>query len=90
MKRLIKILCAIHLLSLTACQQVELPQDPVHLDGPEFTAQIETFGTAADTISETPTKTALANGNSVAWSTGDQIAIFQGASVADRYQVNED
>ena len=90
MKRLFKILCAIHLLSLTACQQVELPQDPVHLDGPEFTAQIETFGTAADTISETATKTALANGNSVVWSTGDQIAIFQGASVADIYQVNED
>ena len=30
-------------LLLTACQQVELPVEPEHVSGPEFTAQIEAF-----------------------------------------------
>ena len=41
-------------------------------------------------MSETATKTALSNVSSVVWSTDDQIAIFQGTSVANRYQVKED
>ena len=49
--------------------------------GPEFSAKIEDFGAE--------TKTALANGSSVVWSAGDQIAIFQGTEAADTYQVDE-
>lgn len=41
-------------------------------------------------MSETATKTALSNVSPVVWSTDDQIAIFQGTFVADRYQVKED
>ena len=51
------------------------------VSGPEFSANIEDFGVE--------TKTALANGSSVVWSAGDQIAIFQGASTADTYQADE-
>ena len=75
-------------LLLTACQQVELSSDPDGdrpeeelVSGPEFTAQSEAF--------DAPTKTAT-DGNSVVWNTGDQIAIFQGLSTADKYQVKED
>ena len=50
------------------------------LSGPEFTAQIETFGSE--------TKTSL-SGNSMVWSSGDQLAIFQGKDIADRYQVKD-
>ena len=67
-------------LLLTACQQVELPVEPEHVSGPEFTAQVEAF--------DDQTKTAM-DGNSVVWNTGDQIAIFQGLSTADKYQVKE-
>ena len=75
------------MLALTACQQVEPLVDPeeqvpVEVSGPEFTAHVETFGAE--------TKTALADGKSVVWSSGDQLAIFQGRSVADKYQVKDD
>ncbi len=96
MKRLFDILFAVMLLSLSACQQEE-PLDPEigpKPSGPEFTAQVEEFGAgehAGEQAGEgTQTKTALANGNSVVWSVGDQIAVFQGASAADRYVVNDD
>lgn len=67
---------------LVACRQIEPLVEQELSNGPEFTAHIEEF--------DVPSKTSLANGNSVVWSSGDQIAIFQGASVADRYQVKED
>ncbi len=70
------------LLAATSCRQHEPLIEQELSNGPEFTAQIEEF--------DVPSKTLLANGNSVVWSSGDQIAIFQGASVADRYQVKED
>lgn len=70
------------LLAATSCRQHEPLIEQELSDGPEFTAQIEEF----DVLS----KTLLANGNSVVWSAGDQIAIFQGKSVADRYQVKEE
>ena len=70
------------LLAATSCRQIEPLIEQELSNGPEFTAQIEEF--------DVPSKTLLANGNSVVWSSGDQIAIFQGASVADRYQVKED
>ena len=70
------------ILLAVACQQVEPLVEPEVAEGPEFSAQIEEFGAE--------TKTALAFGNSVVWSAGDQLAIFQGESVADKYQVKSD
>ena len=70
------------ILLAVACQQVEPLMEPEVAEGPEFSAQIETFSGE--------TKTALAYGNSVVWSAGDQLAIFQGESVADKYQVKSD
>ena len=43
----------------------------------EFTATVENFDA---------TKTAL-DGNHVVWSSGDQLAIFQGTGVADLYEL---
>ena len=86
MKRLFNILFASLLLFQTACQQVELLVEPEigqNPSGPEFIAQVEEF-------LGTQTKTALVNGNSVVWSAGDQIAVFQGAAAADKYQVSDD
>ena len=65
---------------VAACQQVELLEESVRVDGPEFTAKIEAFDAEA--------KTAL-DGNSVVWSAQDQIAVFQGTAAADKYQVDE-
>lgn len=65
---------------VAACQQVELPEESVRVDGPEFTAKIEAF--------DAETKTAL-EGNSVVWLTQDQIAVFRGTAAADKYQVDE-
>ena len=70
------------LLLAVACQQVEPLVETEVVTGPEFSAQIEEFGAE--------TKTALAYGNSVVWSEGDQLAIFRGESVADKYQVKSD
>ena len=70
------------LLAATSCRQIEPLIEQELTNGPEFTAQIEEF--------DVQSKTSLANGNSVVWSAGDQIAIFQGKSVADRYQVKEE
>lgn len=86
MKRLFNILFASLLLLQTACQRVEVLVEPEigqNPSGPEFIAQVEEF-------LETQTKTALVNGNSVVWSAGDQITVFQGTAVADKYQVNDD
>ena len=82
MKKLLTILCTTLLLALTGCQHEEPLVEPETVTGQEFNAQIEEFNAA--------TKTELANNNSVVWSEGDQIAIFQGTSSADKYQVNED
>ena len=77
MKRILMIL-----LLVVACRQIEPLIEPGPAVGPEFSAEIEAFGS--------DTKTALAYGNSVVWSAGDQLAIFQGKSVADKYQVKSD
>ena len=93
MKRLLNILFAVLLLALTACQQAEPfvePEMGLKPSGVEFTAQIEESGAGEQGGEGTQTKTALAGGNSVVWSAGDQIAVFQGASSADKYQVSED
>ena len=80
MKKLFTILCTSLLLAVSACQQVEPLMGPDDVKGPAFTAQIEEFGAG--------TKTALAGGNSVVWSAADQLAIFQGTSVADKYHID--
>ena len=93
MKRLFNILCAVLLLLLIAChQEVPLTQPDVDLrpSGPEFTARVEAFEAGEHDGEDALTKTALANGNSVVWSSGDQIAVFQGTSAADKYQVSND
>ena len=82
MRKLPTIFTSVMLLVIAACQQVELLVEPGAVIGPDFTAHIETF--------DAETKTALVNGNSVVWSTDDQIAIFQGNASADKYQVNDD
>ena len=81
MKKLFTIFLAT-LIAAVSCQQVEPLVESEKAVGPEFSAQIEEFGR--------DTKTALAYGNSVVWSAGDQLAIFQGESLADKYQVKSD
>ena len=81
MKKLFTILCTSLLLAVSACQQVEPLMGPDNVKGPAFTAQIEEFGAG--------TKTALAGGNSVVWSAADQLAIFQGTSVSDKYHIDD-
>ena len=61
----------------------------MRVDGPEFAAKIEVFGAGEHDGEGALTKTALAGGNSVVWSAQDQIAVFQGTSAADTYQVDE-
>lgn len=81
MKKLLTILCTTLLLTIIGCQHDEPMVEPEVAKEQEFTAKIEGF--------VANTKTQLANRNSVVWSKDDQIAIFQGASVADKYQVND-
>lgn len=80
MKKLLSTLIAIS--AFAGCQRedmfVESEEGQIAF-GPEFTAQIEAFGAE--------TKTELSGGNSVVWSEGDQLAIFQGKDVADIYKV---
>ena len=63
------------LIALTACQE-ELIQD-ISSDG--FVGTIEDF---AD-----QTRTSLAEGNYIAWSEGDRIAVFQGGADPDCFEV---
>jgi hypothetical protein len=71
----------IMLVVVTSCRQIEPLVEQELSQGPEFTAEIESF--------DPETKTAL-DGNSVVWSAADQIAVFQGMAKADKYQVNDD
>ena len=92
MKRLIDILFFALMLACVSCQQAELlVESEVGLkpSAPEFTAQVEAFGAGEHDGEGALTKTALAGGNSVVWSAQDQIAVFQGTSTADTYQVDE-
>ena len=65
------------LIALTACQE-ELIQD-ISSDG--FVGTIEDF---AD-----QTRTSLAEGNYIAWSEGDLIAVFQGVAGSDCFEVSD-
>ena len=64
-----------------ACQQENNPESPVQKTDAEFSSSIESF--------DGSTKTSMTEDNSIVWTKGDQIAIFQGATVADTYQVKD-
>ena len=64
-----------------ACQQENTPESPVQKTDAEFTSSLESF--------DSPTKTSMTEDNGIVWTKGDQIAIFQGATVADTYQVKD-
>ena len=64
-----------------ACQQENTPESPVQKTDAEFVSSLESF--------DSPTKTSMTEDNSIVWTKGDKIAIFQGATVADTYQVKD-
>lgn len=51
------------------------------VDAPDFTAVAETF--------DESTRTSMDEDRNILWSRGDQLAIFRGRTVADRYQVTD-
>lgn len=75
---------ALSAIMLTGCQldQLDDPGRQNLSDNHEFTVQVEACDGA--------TKTALTSDRAVVWSENDQLAIFQGHSVADTYQVKPD
>ena len=76
---------ALGLSLLSGCQILEQPQDTGYHESvsePEFEVQLEGCNDA--------TKTALTSERSIIWSAEDQLAVFQGHSVADTYQVKPD
>lgn len=75
MKKLIAV-ATVAVLSLTGCQE-EIFNEPVGSDN--YYAATEVF--SADT------KTALGQGRSAVWLSGDQIAVFEGSSLGKAYQV---
>ena len=80
MKKLFTMLFMALLLS-GACQQVEPLAEPQVVLGPDFTAVTEGF--------DAQTRTALADRNSVVWSSYDQVAVFQGKYAADKYVIKD-
>ncbi|MDY5042848.1 MAG: leucine-rich repeat domain-containing protein [Candidatus Cryptobacteroides sp.] len=64
-----------------ACQQENTPGSPEQKTGTDYLASLECF--------DGPTKTSMTEDNGIVWKKGDQIAIFQGATVADTYQVKD-
>ena len=64
-----------------ACQQENAPGSPEQKTGADYLASLECF--------DGPTKTSMTEDNGIVWTKGDQIAIFQGATVADTYQVKD-
>ena len=64
-----------------ACQQENTPGSPEQKTGADYLASLECF--------DGSTKTSMTEDNSIVWTKGDQIAIFQGATVADTYQVKD-
>ena len=66
------------------CQKNELtaPENSSNESGKEvFIASVEEF--------EAQTKTSMNADRQVVWSAGDRLAIFQGSSLADEYQLKE-
>lgn len=75
LRNLIAVACAA-VLALAGCQE-EIFNEPIQSGN--YHASVESF--TADT------KTALGQGRSVVWSSGDQIAIFEGNSAGKAYKV---
>lgn len=81
MRKLLFALC-LSALSVTGCRvEVVYSSGQDALDYPEFTAEVELF--------DSDQKTSLNENRCLVWSAGDQLAIFQGNSLADRYQVKD-
>lgn len=64
---------------MVGCQINEINNEAVSSDN-VFTAEMETFGDQ--------TKTAMTSDLEVVWSKGDQLTIFRGSYLGDRYQVD--
>ena len=65
---------------MVGCQINEINNEAVSSDN-VFTAEMETFGDQ--------TKTAMTSDLEVVWSKGDQLTIFRGSYLGDRYQVDD-
>ena len=76
MKKLI-LLVAMAVVALAGCQKSELV-DPIESND-VFTASVEEF--------DAQTKTSINENRRIVWSTGDRLAIFQGNTIADEYQL---
>ena len=68
---------------LIGCEKSELGNQIVEVAGDQFTATIEQFDGSVST------KTSLSAQNTVLWSEDDELAIFQGATLADKYRVKQ-
>lgn len=77
MKKIVIALAAAAVLAGCQKPEVECPVESNEV----FTASVEDFGAQ--------TKTALAPGNHVVWSAGDHLAIFQGSTLANEYEITE-
>ena len=81
MRKLLFALCLLTS-SVTGCKlEIVYSSQQDALDYPEFTAEVEPF--------DSNQKTSLNENRCLVWSAGDQLAIFQGNSLADRYQVKD-
>lgn len=78
-----KVLLSICLLSLAivGCQQEFVESAPQKPAPAVFISETEEF--------KAETKTSLNSNRSVVWCAGDQLAIFQGSTIADKYQVRD-
>ena len=70
-----KLLLLLSILLAVSC----VDKQPQEMIKKSFTAQMEGF--------DHPVKTSLGEKNSVIWSTGDCISIFEGSSRADQYLI---
>ena len=78
MKKLI-LLVVMAVVALAGCQKSEVVSPAESND--VFMASVEEF--------DAQTKTLLAPGNYVVWSSGDRLAVFQGSAIADEYQLSD-
>ena len=81
-----KLLLALGLLSLSVTGCVQEMMDPqeeqdVRVYPEFFVEEVEPYDTGV--------KTSLTEDRRLVWSAGDQLAIFQGSSIADKYQVKD-
>lgn len=65
----------------TACQEEPLVPEFIQESASDYIASIEDFGAA--------TKTSMTETNRVVWNAGDELMIFQGYTLGDRYKVSD-